>query len=80
MSERAARLARPDPRQQRATRQRRYRQRQNAGEAVYRIAVKPVVIEALLARGMSEADSLDRARVAAELALVLAQWAAYWTE
>jgi hypothetical protein len=56
----AARRALRDPRHARAYRQRRYRARQRLGEGVYRVCVRPAVIEALLAR--SEADSRDRCR------------------
>jgi hypothetical protein len=58
--------------------QRDYRQRQKRGEAMLRIRVGPKVVEALLVRGMGDGDSLDPKKVAAELAVVLEQWAAVW--
>jgi hypothetical protein len=62
-----------------AARQRAYRRRKRAGEAIFRIAVADQVIEALLVSGrLSDDASRDRERVQCELAGILAQWAARW--
>jgi len=58
--------------------QREYRQRQNRGEKVLRIRIGPRVIEALLVRGMSDEDSRNPKKLAAELGEVLGIWAAEW--
>ena len=62
-----------------ALRQRAYRQRKRAGEAIFRIRVADWVIEALLVSGrLSDDASRDRERVQCELAGVIEQWAARW--
>ena len=58
--------------------QREYRQRAKHGEMMLRILVGPKVIDALIARGLSDQDSRDRTIVARELADVLEQWTQQW--
>ena len=69
---RPATEAKPPPaagRDRRAARQRAYRQRKRAGEAIFRIRVADRVIEALLVCGrLSDDASRDRERVQCELA------------
>jgi hypothetical protein len=60
------------------TKQRLYRQRVRRQEAVHRVLVGPRVIEALIERGMSEAESRNREAVSRELSIVLQQWAERW--
>ena len=60
------------------TKQRRYRQRQHRREAVHRVLVGPRVIEALIKRGMTDAESRNREAVSRELSIVLQQCAKRW--
>jgi hypothetical protein len=60
-----------------AIRARRYRQR-NGLAWVFPVEVGSRVLEALIDRGMTESDSKNRDRVAAELGVVLMQWAERW--
>ena len=61
-----------------AIRSRRYRRRQANDEEVCPVPVRRRVLEALLDRGLSEADSRDRSKVGEELGCVLGQWAERW--
>jgi hypothetical protein len=61
-----------------AARAKRYRQRRRNGEQVYRVTVNERVIEALLRRGLNEADSRNRRKVADELGEVLREWSDRW--
>ena len=59
--------------------QRRYRQRQRRGVSMVAVPVPAEVIEGLLIAGrLDDAAALDKNKVAAELAVVLRQWAAMW--
>jgi hypothetical protein len=60
-----------------AVRSRRHRKREGR-EWVYLVPVNCRVLEALIDRGLSEADSRDRKKVAIELSHLLAQWAERW--
>jgi hypothetical protein len=60
-----------------AIRARRYRQRHGL-EHIYPVPAGGVVMEALLDRGLSEADSRNRTKVGAELGVLLLQWAKRW--
>jgi hypothetical protein len=60
-----------------AIRSRRHRKREGR-EWVYSVPVTRQVLEALIDRGLPEADSEDRNKVAAELSAVLAQWSERW--
>ncbi len=62
-------------------RQRRYRQRQRRGQAVYRVAADDRVLLALLRSGrLTDTQALDRTQVEKEFADVLLQWALRWPE
>lgn len=62
-----------------AEKQRRYRQRLRTGAAVYRIEVPAEVVEQLIEAGrLDERAALNDGEVAAELALLLVQWARIW--
>jgi len=61
-----------------AARQRAYRRRKQRGERVVGVRVSDKVIEALLRRGLPDADSRRRAKVAAELTEILEAWASHY--
>ena len=62
-----------------AERKRRYRRRQKAGERVYPTPTPDWVIETAINTGwLSEADSLDRAKVGQFLAHIAAEWGKQW--
>jgi hypothetical protein len=64
----------------RAERQRRWRQRQRAGEFIARIPVGHSVIEALIASdSIDECQALDKHEVELVLSAKLASWAKEWT-
>lgn len=63
-------------------RKRRLRRRARDGKAVLKVEVNiDKLIDAMLeSRRLSESDALDRRKVEADAALVLAEWAAQWLE
>ena len=64
-----------------AARQRAYRQRFNRGEMALTIRVKRKVTEALLvAERLTDKESRNRKKVAAELGLVIEEWAEHWVK
>ena len=67
----------PDPRRA-AERQRAYRRRVRHGERVIPVKIGDRVLEALMRRGLPEADNEQLETVARELSVVLDQWADAW--
>jgi hypothetical protein len=61
-----------------AIRNRRYRKRQASNEEICPTPVRPRVLDAMLDRGLSEADSRDRRKVGEEAAGILDLWAEHW--
>jgi hypothetical protein len=62
-----------------AARQRAYRARVRKGEALLRVRVGHPVIEALIvSTRLSEAEALDRRKVASAVADVVEEWAQHW--
>lgn len=60
-------------------RQRRYRRRQRRGQTVYPVSGDHRLLLALIEAGrLQPEDTLDRDRVAGEIAAVVAEWADRW--
>jgi len=62
-----------------ADRQRAYRKRQRDGQIVVRLAVSPLILEALLiTRRLDDRRSEDRGGISDALSLLLDDWAIEW--
>jgi hypothetical protein len=71
-------LSRPPASNRRAAISREQRQRQRDGVRCYQVPVHHRVVEALLARGLTEEEAHDPKKVARELGIVLMQWSERW--